>query len=362
MTLAPTKTFDIQAIAAPLAGDLPGGDAKIYSRQLRSRFSELRNPTTSCNPCDPLAESTTAEPDWQAIRTLAIDVLKESSKDLRVVCHLIEALVHLEGLRGLQRGLELLGTVLRQGWDYLVPLVDPDDDEIRSAPIANLLDDPDRGPRLPMALRCLPLVGGDGIWISLQDATRRGTSDEEKQQIRRAIAATEPTVASDLVVAHRAATAQLITVQSILADRMGPNAPGLTNLSESLDLLGRWLINCFGDAPTKPAQELVAPRDLESTQQPVIRSNPPGDELPTGDTADVVRMSIRMRNDAYKNITEAANVLQQIEPHSPIPYMIHRAVRLGQMSFPDLVGKIVREESALQSLRGECGLPSEQGV
>jgi type VI secretion system protein ImpA len=45
-----------------------------------------------------------------------------------------------------------------------------------------------------------------------------------------------------------------------------------------------------------------------------------------------------------------------MEPHSPIPYMIHRAVSLGQLPFPKLMSQWVKEESTLEMFCRELGL------
>jgi type VI secretion system protein ImpA len=368
MTFASIASLDIESLVSPFPGDEPGGDSRAYVRDLRPRFAELRNPPISTNPDDPDMGSIGREPDWDSIGELAIESLSKRTKDIRIACHLVESLMHSDGLAGFAAGLSLLGHLLETGWDYLIPQLDPDDLEVRSSPIENLLDDPDRGPCLPMALKALPIIGEGNNRVSLQDVTRRGGSDDDKNKINIAISSCTADAGRELVVRYREASEQLDRIKAVLNDKLGSNAPGLTNLSDSLQLVGRWLISCFGDQGVREKivdgdaeQSLLdSVNDLASAAQP---SNAPRRDHAiigaTEDPASVLKMSIQMRSDAYRKLTEAATVLQQIEPHSPIPYMIHRAVRLGQMPFPDLVGKLVREESALQKLRGEFGLTSD---
>ena len=47
---------------------------------------------------------------------------------------------------------------------------------------------------------------------------------------------------------------------------------------------------------------------------------------------------------------DAAELLQRLEPHSPIPYLVKRAVKLGEMKFPDLMKALIRENATLDEL------------
>ena len=45
---------------------------------------------------------------------------------------------------------------------------------------------------------------------------------------------------------------------------------------------------------------------------------------------------IQSRAEAYKRLGEAADYLIKAEPHSPVPYLVKRAVAWGNMSFGEL--------------------------
>jgi type VI secretion system protein ImpA len=67
------------------------------------------------------------------------------------------------------------------------------------------------------------------------------------------------------------------------------------------------------------------------------------------------------RAEAYRQLAQAAAVLRQLEPHSPIPYLIQRAVELGQLPFPELMRALIREPNVLAELSREFGLPAPTG-
>ncbi len=69
-----------------------------------------------------------------------------------------------------------------------------------------------------------------------------------------------------------------------------------------------------------------------------------------------IQHALDSRGAAYRQLTQAAEYLQQTEPHSPIPYLVHRAVKLGQLPFPKLVQQLVREEGILNEPCREFGI------
>ncbi len=62
------------------------------------------------------------------------------------------------------------------------------------------------------------------------------------------------------------------------------------------------------------------------------------------------------REQAYRQLAQAAALLRQLEPHSPIPYLIQRAVELGSMPFPQLIRALIREQNVLTELNRELGI------
>ena len=70
----------------------------------------------------------------------------------------------------------------------------------------------------------------------------------------------------------------------------------------------------------------------------------------------MVSQSLSSRADAYRMLNEAADLLQQIEPHSPVPLLVKRAVKLGELKFPDLMKALIRENAVIDELNRLMGL------
>jgi type VI secretion system protein ImpA len=48
------------------------------------------------------------------------------------------------------------------------------------------------------------------------------------------------------------------------------------------------------------------------------------------------------RDAAYRALAEIAAFLRRVEPHSPTPYLIERAVRWGGMALPEVMADLSR--------------------
>lgn len=386
------ELFDIEDLLCPISATNPGGDPLAYSRGLRSQFSELRNPARSANPDDP--DRGVDAVDWKAISELAIRTLRETAKDLRVACHLAEASMHRWGLSGLHAGLVLIRRLSEECWDDLAPALDPEDPEVRCAPLENLLDDPAHGPILPTAIRSLPVLPTEPEPISLVAAMavkdERGSADLASR-ISRIPAPRAIAVSSDL----DAALGELQTLQHVLLDRLGDYAPTFLHLRESLELLRQWFdkvlacqlseggLGTRADASSSgvrppagdgrvataagpsahAAGQDLSERDLSDAGDPAAHDVADDVEASSGtgqataaSPQTVLEQTARLRSEAYRQLRWAADVLQRMEPHSPIPYLIRRAIRLGDLPLPDLMSALVREESAVELFSRELGL------
>ena len=66
------------------------------------------------------------------------------------------------------------------------------------------------------------------------------------------------------------------------------------------------------------------------------------------------------RAEVYRQLGHAASLLRQLEPHSPIPYLIQKAVELGALPFPLLIRELVRDANVLEQLNRELGIKGEK--
>ena len=123
-----------------------------------------------------------------------------------------------------------------------------------------------------------------------------------------------------------------------IAEELGHAVLGHTALVASDEPGGAVVVS----EPTRVAQE----RDAKSFAAELLMP-----AAPSG--------AIASRAEAYRRLAEAANVIERLEPHSPIPYLVRRAVELGSMPFPLLMRALIRDSSVLHEMNRELGIKDE---
>lgn len=348
-----TSVIDIDALLAPIPGESPAGDARAYVRSLREQFETLRLEERPEDFDDATRPAVLKKPDWPKLKQVAQDTLRDTVKDIRVACHLLEALAKCDGFAGVRDGLVLLRRLLDECWDRLIPDIDDGDLDSRAAPLANMLDDPDRGLRFPTTVRFIPLFGSqrDGAGLIECNRLRQSSNEEELKAFDDLVAATSLELLRTRVQAAEDCLTQLKALVDVMDRRLGSDAPSLINLgtafTECLQLmreeLSRQQVN------EEPAEATSADPAAEAA----TASASPAAVQPAGNAAEI---QINTRAQAYAQLKQAADLLQRLEPHSPIPYLVHRAVELGRLPFPQLMQQLIRDTNILTELNRELGI------
>jgi type VI secretion system protein ImpA len=66
------------------------------------------------------------------------------------------------------------------------------------------------------------------------------------------------------------------------------------------------------------------------------------------------------RDDVLNRLADASALLLQMEPHSPIAYLVQRAVRLARLPLPELMRVLVRDQNVLGQLDRDLDLGLEK--
>jgi type VI secretion system protein ImpA len=132
-------------------------------------------------------------------------------------------------------------------------------------------------------------------------------------------------------------------------DKFGSETPGLGEFSKSLDEV-RSLI-----------EKLVKEKRVLEPDQPEF------DELSEGAVESELNNfdpsksgpstgQIRTRQDGFRRLAEVAEYFRRNEPHSPVSYLVDRAVRWGSMPLEAWLGDVIKEVGVLDNLRETLGL------
>lgn len=342
--------LDCETLLEPLSGDSPAGDESHFALTLAPALRELRREESADAFDDATRPANLKRADWPEAARQCQDALTTKAKDLRTACHLVEARTRLDGIAGLDAGLELVTRLVEDCWDRVTPAIGDDAIETRATPLANMLDDPDRGVCFPSLLRTLPLIGTEatsysyGEWVRL----RAGRKPEDTEQLASVRRQTPPERFKQLFEEAASAAAWADRLSAALENQLGDRAPGLLSLRTAI-----------GDLKGLLADELAR------LGYPTDGSGDATEEPSTNDTAlSISPLGGEQREQLYARLDETAERLRAMEPHSPIPYLIKRAVRLGRLPFPSLIQQVIREPLVLSEIHREFGIaePDEAEV
>jgi type VI secretion system protein ImpA len=332
--MPPPPLLDFAALTAPIPGADPAG---VFDRDLRTQFRELR-----VEQEDPAAPGSTRGPDWKGILRLGQETLAKTSKDLQIAAHLVEALVKEHGFVGLRDGLGLMRRLVDEAWDRVHPKIEEGDVEVRAAPF-NWLNDADRGALFPNTVRLAPLVRGEERAYSWHDwrQSQDGAGEVSREEFEKAIAASTLEHWEELSATLDEGLSELHRLTRLLQEKMGPAAPGLNVLQEAVEDCRRLV------------QQILLRKRPEPASETDQKEEGVGDGAPRKGTPQTTRA------EAYRQLAQAAAVLRELEPHSPIPYLVQRAVELGALPFPQLMKALIRDAGVLSELNRELGISEE---
>ena len=339
---------DFETLLAPIDREAPAGGPVPY--ELKDQLEQCRkedNPSDYADD-DPMRPEQFRKADWPKIIALARDILTTTSKDLLTAARLTEALTQVHAFAGLRDGLRLLRLLIEQCWDRLNPPLESEDDlDMRAGPF-HWLDDPDRGARFPNTVRNVALVDGAAgalswvDWRRSQDGNGAVTREDFEKAIRQTRAERCLSAAENLAQS----SAELAQLVQLLGAKMGPAAPALTGLRQAIDDCRTLLQQILKIQNPEPSAAAAATPAAASLSEPGTEIN--GSPRP-----------VATRAEAYRQLAQAADLLQQLEPHSPIPYFVKRAVELGNLPFPQLIRALIREPNVLLELERELGIKGE---
>lgn len=362
------EVIDVEALLAPVAGENPSGENLQYSG-LHDEIREARRADDDLEQGNWKRDLKTA--DWQQVYSLATEALADKTKDLQLCAWLAEALVKLHGLSGLRDGLKLMCGLHERFWDTIYPEIDEGDMDAR----ANALALMDR--QTSIAIKVVQITnagtGPDFSYAQYEDSKQfeipEDTGSLSSEQIERLeamkaqIAEEHKLTTDDWAKAKRATRraffedlyallgecwAGYLALDQVMDEKFGRQTPGLGDLRKTLDAI-RSLI---GNIVKEKRVSEPYPHELEEGAEG--ESTVDESDSPSGTNG-----SIRARQDAFRRLGEVADYFRVTEPHSPVTYLVERAIRWGQMPLELWLADVIKDGGVLGQLRETLGIKSE---
>jgi type VI secretion system protein ImpA len=376
--MASPQILDFEVLLKPIAAENPAGKDIRYDGP-HDDIRQARRADDGLAQGEWVREVKTA--DWPAVIEIATEVLATKSKDLQVSSWLTEALAKRYGFPGLRDGFHLICELQQRFWDALYPEIEDGDLETRAAPLVWLNEE------LPLAIRQIPVtqgVSGQNYawldWKESRDVDNLGQEDkaaaladgkitgEQFDKIVESMSlAYYRTLSEDLSQLFREYE-QLDQVVEEKFSQLGRQAPTLLDVKRAIEdcrTLVADIVKKKGGLepePTAPEPEPKAERGffgrlLHGREEPPAREPQRQPEDLTHDAQPAV-MSLmpQDRADAIRRLAAVAEYFRRAEPHSPIAYLVQRAVRWGEMPLEEWLRDVIHDDNVLGQLRETLGL------
>jgi type VI secretion system protein ImpA len=362
LSLAPSPG-EIERLLAPISEDAPAG-VWLRFEPAYDEIKRLREEDDSTLP-QGVWKRELKRADWPAVTRLCSELLEGSTKDLQIAVWLTEAWLHLHGLPGFERGLRLLAALCRIFWPSLHPALE-DGAEARLAPIAWAAD------KLLLPLKQVLITAPasedgaaygwkdweEGLYLAnlaRLDAAAAAKAQEQgmvpQAKFMVSVSLTPAPWFAKLASEAAAALAAAGELEAALAESCGEAVPSLTPLKTPLVTIQAFACRVLeerGEAGMLPMLSAAAGGEEAAPEVP---------ETPKDTAAEGARSGrVSSRSEAYQRLAEAADYLLRTEPHSPVPYLIRRAVSWGNLSLAELLQELLQKNADLPTLYTLLGI------
>jgi type VI secretion system protein ImpA len=348
-------------VLQPIPGDNPSGP-NLYYTPLFDKIKEARRQEAG----GPMGawEHEVKTADYTLVMKLAEEALATKTKDLWLAVWLTEALITREEFAGLLAGLELMRGLLETFWDTLHPDLEDGDAELRAAPLewlGNYLE-PDKGSSPALAVRFVPLNTKGLHFLQYQEAQKIGyegaaKGNEERRKAREAaikegkilpetfdaaLAETPKTWIRELEASLEGSLSSLQTLDELCQAKFGNVAPSFTKLKRSLEEVKGTvhvllLKKLEQDPDPPPPPEFMAGAaatgagDRAATAAVIAPERRVSLQIDPQQLDALISSDLHSRDDAVLRMSAVARYLRQREPSSPVPYLLLRAFRWGEL-------------------------------
>lgn len=366
---SPAQVLDVEALLTPIPGDSPAGESLQYAG-LYDEIRESRRADEDSAQGE-WKKSDAKSADWNGVVKLATEALADRTKDLQICAWLTEALVKLHGFVGLRDGLKIMCGLHERFWDHVYPETDEDGLEAR----ANSLDW--LSSQLARSIKEVPITDAptgvnysyfswheseefdipedldalDAEALERVNELKERASLESKitgEEWRKAKNATRRVFYEGTYALVGECREELRALDRVMDEKFARETPGLGALTKALDE-----IHTLVEKLVK--EKRILEPDPATPEEATDAGGEPHNGLAGHHDAGTTG-PIKTRQDAFRRLAEVVNYLRQTEPHSPVSFLVERAIRWGQMPLDLWLEDVIKEGGALETLRETLGL------
>ncbi len=369
MSYLSTLDLSLEQLLQPISVENPCGEdiressspVSLYYQIKDARFKARNIERQRADNSDTDDQS---KPSWQTVQELAVTALTTKTKDIEIAAWLAEALLRLEGFKGLAFGFNVLRDYVEQFWEPIYPLPEEDGLAARVAPLVGL-NGIDTDGTLITPIICLPIVAPHcepryAFWHYRQAIEVSRVADEDVRQkridsgaavlddIETAVAQSSDEFYQGVMGDIQGCLAQYQQLTAALDEKCAQESPPSSKIKNTLE-------GCLQDMQMLVGERLVMPETNDNPDVPPADAQSSTAEKPVSSSAQ-----IETREQAFQTIEKVMKYFRHHEPHSPLSYMLERVVMWGKLPLPKLLNEIITDDEVRNSYRRLVGIKLEE--
>ncbi len=353
--------IDVNEWLQPIPGDSPTGEDVSFSDTYDRIRDARRADDPNLSQGDWERELKVA--NWRQVIDLAGGVLERESKDLQAAVWLGEALISQHHLPGATAAFELLTRLQQDFWEGLYPEMEGDDVEERAAKLAWFNT---YGSQALLKLKVSP--GAEGFTLADWQVSRDvdNLSRQDASAYQEALGAGRPTgeifdkavydTDDATLLAHAEAANQALEAfrgfKAVTDEKMGRDGPSLNVLEDTLKRMQQVFSKAAG------AKGLLAAADAGAADEggDTAYEGAPAGGGGGGTTLNFGPGDAANKAAALRAVGEIAAWFRRVEPHSPVPFLLDRAVAWADTPLDEWLAEVVQDDHTLSNIRQRIGL------
>lgn len=312
--------------------------------------------------------------DWDFVKNQCAELLSHTSKDMKLALWYVDALSHTDHLAGISQGLSLLQTLNDDYWLTMYPPLDGEEEsmDIRAGLLSwfvkALTDDIKQ-----LSLADTKVENYDyNYYLTARDHDKQRQQNPDSEtsnqltlsDYNHAIKNSNETWQKTLMSNLNKVTEQWQALTDQLNDLMGMDAPVFAPVTDLLMALKQHLhplLPEYADTTNSISQEGVADTVNSTDDHESTKSN--GNKS-LASTKNVTLTDFNPSNrDHQSNRRQALKLLAQIqeyfatnEPHSPVTFLLGRAIDWADMPLDQWLAHIIKNEDQLSMISDMVGI------
>lgn len=369
--MASDPSIDVASILQPISEDNPTGSDVRDNPSPTSTYQTIKAERNAARAAERSSlhdgDMSEADEHWRKVAALAPKLLQEESKDLEVACWYTEAMVRKQSFHGLRDSFLIIHGLIEKFWDNLYPMPDEDGIETRVSAMSGLNGEGAEGVLIAPIRRVKITEGSSsgpyGYWeyqqaLDLQKVTDEKTKASKAKTLGFSLSDIEKAVnesGQQFFVDMRDDIKEAIEIYrktgALLDEHCGIHeAPPIKNITTVLEA-------CVGAinhlAKHKFPVEVAEP-ESEQVEENAEQEN----GTPT--VTQVQRGPVQTREAAFKQLTEIAEFFRKTEPHSPVSYVLEKAVKWGNMPLNELIQELIIDNTSRERFSELTGVSVEK--